>query len=594
MGGESKLIVDVEEHKTCAADIEAVCQGLDNIMTSLVQHLQTASTSGLEAGQSAETFSTFVNEIARLKGKLKDSGTSIKTTITEFLSAIDEADDLLFKNKGYKPFTDEEFRSCFAVVENTTSPSLDDGNSLSGFFSNLFDKIIKFFLNLEGIEVTVGNAESILRNNVENLKEQTVEKISTIKAGVRSADRTYRQTLKNQLDILKTYEQALRHIDSIVSSDTGTIDVSHLANLTLFLDQHDLLVSKPAVVTDDDVKVFADNVPGYFDSSTVIIGSVCAASIGQLVTSDFDRYRDTINSARDYFNAYSTDYTESHEEYQKYKDTFDQMLNLYNKYGSKWVDYYDGDKENAELFNKLVKKTGEISKKADDYVDIWFQLFCDMSESKEAFARFKNNCDLENARVQKALERVEALYNNEVDAYVFDTLEQIAQELKKEAIEKGSEAVAKAVGKAYESIVPGGAMEKIMTKLASTVVEKAFEEAPAVAQYDYILATQNSFDNAVANLKAAKPGTAGYDELVLTVREAFDNAKQARIDFFTTMAEGASGQQKSFYDLNIESLKTMSLDDVTAHKGISPGEYYGENANVFGYLLDGDVTVSFN
>ena len=60
------------------------------------------------------------------------------------------------------------------------------------------------------------------------------------------------------------------------------------------------------------------------------------------------------------------------------------------------------------------------------------------------------------------------------------------------------------------------------------------------------------------------------------------------------MAEGASGQQKSFYNLNIESLKTMSLDDVTAHKGISPGEYYGENANVFGYILDGDVTVSFN
>lgn len=588
MGGESKLIVDVEEHKACAADIEAVCQGLDSIMTSLVQYLQTASTSGLEAGQSAETFSTFVNEIARLKGKLKDSGISIKTTITEYLSAIDEADDLLFKNKGYKPFTDEEFRACFAVVENTTAPSLE-GNALLGFFSNLFNKIFKFINKLQDCEVTVGNNESILRNNVDNLKEQTVEKISTIKAGVRSADRTYRQTLKNQLDILKVYEQALRSIDSIVSSDTGTIDVSDLTNLTLFLNQHDLFVSKPAVITDDDVKTFADNVPGYFDSSTVIIGSVCAASIGQLVTSDFDRYRATINSARDYFNAYSTNYTESHKEYQKYKDAFDQMLKLYNKYGNKWVEHYDGDKENAELFNKLVKKTGEISKKADDYVDIWFQLFCDMSESKEAFARFKNNCDLENAGVQKALERVEALYNNEVDAYVFDTLEHIAQEVKKETIEKGSEAVAKA----YANIVPGGGMEQIMTKAASSVVEKAFAEAPAIAQYDYILATQNSFDNAVANLKAAIPGTAGYDELVLTVREAFDNAKQARIDFFTTMAEGTSGQQKSFYNLNIESLKTMSLDDVTAHKGISPGEYYGENANVFGYILDGDITVSF-
>ena len=103
MGGESKLTVDVEEHKACATDIEAVCQGLDSIMTSLVQYLNSASAIGLEAGQSAESFSTFVTEIARLKGKLKDSGTSIKTTITGFLGAIDDADDLLFKNKGYKP-----------------------------------------------------------------------------------------------------------------------------------------------------------------------------------------------------------------------------------------------------------------------------------------------------------------------------------------------------------------------------------------------------------------------------------------------------------------------------------------------------------
>ena len=39
-----------------------------------------------------------------------------------------------------------------------------------------------------------------------------------------------------------------------------------------------------------------------------------------------------------------------------------------------------------------------------------------MSESKEAFARFKANCDLNDEEVRKALERVEALYWNEVDA----------------------------------------------------------------------------------------------------------------------------------------------------------------------------------
>ena len=117
----------------------------------------------------------------------------------------------------------------------------------------------------------------------------------------------------------------------------------------------------------------------------------------------------------------------------------------------------------------------------------------------------------------------------------------------------------------------------------------AFAEAPAVAQHDWVLATQNSFDNAVSNLKAADPGSEGYDVLVQTVREAFDSAKQARIKFFTTMAKNSSGQEQRFYQLNLESVKTMSLDDVTRHRAVSPGEYYGEDHSVWGYIFEGDI-----
>lgn len=589
MGAEANLKVNVEELNTYAADLKAVCEKLDSVIELIIHELQTASKSGLESGQAAEAFSAFVSEISRLNGKLLESGTSVKSKITDFLEAIDDADELMFKNKGYKPFTDEEFRACFAVVENTTAPSFD-GNSLRGFFSKLIDKLFMLIWEkIANIEVTVGNDESILRSRVDKLKEKTVAKISTIKANVRLEDRIYRQALDNQRDILITYTQVLRHIDNIVSSDNGTIDLGELASIASFLDQQDLLMSDPEVLTDEDVKDFADNVDGYFDSSTAIVVCICDASIGQLVTSDFDRYRATVNEARDYFNTYSTNYVQSQEQYQKNKDIFDKMLSLYNKYGSKWVDHYDGDKKSAEMFNKLVKKTGEVSKKSEDYVNIWFQLFCDMSESREAFLRFKNNCELDNESVRKALERVEALYNNEVDAYVFDTLENIAQEVKKTTIEDGAEAVAKA----YAKIVPGGGMEKILTKIASGVVSKAFEEAPAVAMYDYILTTQNAFDNAVTVLKAATPDSVGYDELVLAVKETFDAAKNARIDFFTTMSKGASEQQKALYDLNIKSLKAMSLEDVVAHKGVHPSEYYGENASIFGYILDGDITASY-
>ena len=587
MSGEPNLIVDVEEYNACASDIQSVCQGMDSALTELIGHLQEACSSALESGQAAESFSSFVGQIARLKGTLEESGASIKSTITDFLDAIDDADDLLFSNKGYKPFTDKEFRACFAVVKNTTSPSIN-GMTIDGWFSKLLDALIKFIIQgLRGLNITVGNKDSVLRKNVENLKEQTVEKISTIKNGVHSADRAYRQKLKNQLDVLKIYEQALSQIDSILSTDGGTIDASGLTALSGFLDQYKLRAESPDVVTDEDVIDFSNNVSGYFESSTNVVCIACEESIGQLVTSDFDEYRTTVNSAMEYFNGYSLHYTISHEKYEKYKGELDKMLELYNKYGSKWVEQYDGDKERAEMFNKLVEKTSKLSKKADNYVDIWFPLFCDMSESKEAFARFKENCDLDDEEVRKALKRVEDLYNKEVDAFIGETLEQFVQEIEKKTV-KG---VAEAAANAYAKIAPGGGMKQIMSKLTSSILDRAFAEAPAVAQRDWVVTTNNSFNNAVANLKAASPGSEGYDELVQTVREAFDAAKQARIKFFTTMAKNSSGQVKRFYELNLESVKSMSLDDVSPHIAVSPGEYYGTDSNIFGYIMDGEVSV---
>ena len=589
MGGEANLTVDVEELNTCATDIKSVCKGLDDVMESMVQHLRAASNIGLESGQSAESFSTFVSEIARLNGWLDDIGSSIASVITGFLDAIDDSDDMLFENKGYKPFTDEEFEACYAVAE-VTNDYAADGFSITGLISSLINKLMSLIWKSAGWEVTVGNDESILRKAFEDLKEQTVEKLTTIKAGVRSTDRTARQDLTRQLVLLKVYKQALKQIESILDFDSGVIDSSSLVTLSRLIKEGNLLTGSIYAVTDENVKAFADNddTKGYFNSSTVVIGSICAASLGNWLASDFDDYRATVNAALDYFNSYSSHYTESHEQYEKRKGEFDQMLALYNKYGNKWTDYYYGDKDKAEMFNKLVKKTGEVSKKADDYVDIWFHLFCDMSESQEAFARFKENYDLNDPEVRKALQRVENLYSGEVDAFVFETLEKISQEVKFEAIEKGTEAVAKV----YAKIMPGGGMEQIMTKVTSSVLDRAFAEAPAVAQYDWVVTTQNTFDNAIADLRAATPGTEGYDTLLKTVRESFDCAKAARIKFFTTMAENSSGQQKRFYELNLESIKTMSLDDVSKHTAISPEEFYGENSSYFGYILDGDISVT--
>lgn len=171
MGVEANLKVNVEELNTCALGIKTACEKLDGVIAVLNQELQAANEIGLESGQSAEAFSMFVKKISQLNGKLLEAGSSFKSTITEFLDEIDDADDLMFKNKGYKPFTDEEFRACFAVVENTTVPSLD-GNSLRGFISKLLDKLIKLIWNAADMDVTVGNDESILRSKVNNPKRK--------------------------------------------------------------------------------------------------------------------------------------------------------------------------------------------------------------------------------------------------------------------------------------------------------------------------------------------------------------------------------------------------------------------------------------
>lgn len=46
-----------------------------------------------------------------------------------------------------------------------------------------------------------------------------------------------------------------------------------------------------------------------------------------------------------------------------------------------------------------------------------------------------------------------------------------------------------------------------MPKVTSRVLVRAFAEATAGAQYDWIVTTQNTFDNAIADLRAATPGT---------------------------------------------------------------------------------------
>lgn len=263
MGGKANLIVNVEEFNACAADIYAVCCGLDQAMCSLVQHLQSASATGLEAGESAESFSAFASEIARLNGKLEESGANIQSLIPGFLSAIDAADDLLFENTGYKPFTDDEFDACFAVINNTSAPSVND---LGSWLSNLYEKLLRFIYRITTIKETVNTDNSILANSIDNLKEVSFRKITAIRTDVRTADSTYSRQLKNQLKVLSLYSQALTIIDGVLTSEGGTIDTSSLSLLSSCNNSLDAYISSIG----EDATIFDSLAYG---ASAVVLGT---------------------------------------------------------------------------------------------------------------------------------------------------------------------------------------------------------------------------------------------------------------------------------------------------------------------------------
>lgn len=52
--------------------------------------------------------------------------------------------------------------------------------------------------------------------------------------------------------------------------------------------------------------------------------------------------------------------------------------------------------------------------------------------------------------------------------------------------------------------------------------------------------------------------------------------KRLKLSSLPQWQKSLFGQQKRFYELNLELIKTMSLDDVLKHIAISPEEFYGE------------------
>lgn len=555
------LIVGVTYYNNRAVSVKTCCNEYEALLKKYLGYLKKLNEEGIVCGKTADVLAQFIIQVEEAQNLISEIGTDYSREILAFLADIDKADGVLFKNKGRKILTDNEFTSAMFVTNVELS------------FKGFFNYIVGIFSNF--LADKIGNQQTAMAKRVKELGETTRSDLSKIQCDVRLVDKRYSKRLRNLYNELIAFKKILNKILEIVTPRAGGFTAKNISDLKLLIEDAEKfrkeVVKNPEYdnATDDDVKYFADNISGFFNKSTSGIRAICEESLAQYFITDFEKYRTTVNAAKEYFNSFSNSYTVSKANFDDVKKNVDDMLALYNKYGDRWINHCE-NKEQAKLFNEMIKKFSKISKASDRYVDIWYQMFFDMSESKAALDRFKANCDMTDENVKKAVERVEALYNKEMSAYLNETAEEFKRKMAQDGIENGAKAVANSLSE----------KNKLVGKLAEKIIEEAFAEMPGVAMYDWINATDVAFDNAIAKLKLADEGSAEYDVLVKSAREAFDAAKKARLDFYKVMLKSAkSKSDKNYYNYCIAEMKNASFSDSAVLNVMPKSMFDGSNYN---------------
>lgn len=559
----NNLVVGVTYYTNRSNSVKKTCKKYELLLKNYIKYLNDLNEKGIVTGKTAEVLVLFIKQVESAKDLITDIGNDYSKKILSFLSDIDKADDKLFKNKGRKYLTDEEFNNARAVAKlELTLKSFFDGSWLNyKIWSGVAEKLV--------------NQESQMMKRVKDLNEYTKRELSVIQGNCKAVDQKYSKQLMNVNKELNNYNSIIKKIALIASPNANNFNEKNISQLKKLIKEakkfHREIVKNPEYekISDDDVKYFSDNVVGYFSKSTNAIRAICEDSLANLFLTDFEKYRTTVNEAKTYFNSYSKDYVQSKEKFDAAKKQVDEMLDLYKKHGSSWIEYY-ADKEKAEMFNKILEKGGKLSKKSDTYKDIWYQFFFDMSESKDVLERFKQNCDMSNENVKKAIERIEKLYDKDVNAYLQESIE----EFERSALKKGEKAAADSLVKALKS------QNKIVGSLYEKVFDQAFAEMPAVAEYDWVESTNTTLNNAVEKLKKTSTDSSDYADRVKAVREAFDASKKEQMKFFKAMISNAKSEtDKNYYQYCYDTIYNSSLNDLSSLDIMYESEYSGSNYN---------------
>lgn len=539
------LIVGVTYYTNRINSVKKCCSDYEKIFDAYIKYLNEMKDTAIVSGETAKALAEFIKQVESLKGDIEEIGKRYAKNIESFLKDIDTADDKLFKNKGRKILTEKEFNNAVAVAKIEFS--------ISRFFKSIFFVDLIFKKTSEELS----DKESKMAQRVKDLNQYTRKELGKIQTNCKIVDAKYNRRLRNIYKELYYYKTVINKITDILAIEGNSITSENVANLRKYIEyikkfkKSVKLDPECSIIADEDVKMFADNIDNYFEKSVDQILGIRDSAISAMLLTDFEKYRTTLNNARDYFNKFSKEYVQSKEKFDAAKAKVDKLFSLYKKYGKDFKKYCENSKE-AEIFDKIISKAGDLSKKSDKYIDIWYQLFFDMSESQEALQRFKGNCDMSNENVRKAIERLEALYDKNVDAYLNDTIETYEKML----IEKGKSAAADALVEYLKS------KNKLVGFLGEKVINQIFAEIPAMAECEWVETTAKALNSAINNLRNTPQDSPEFKERVKSVREAFNAAKQAQLKFFKAMkAVAKTDDEEEYYQYCYDTVNNASMDD---------------------------------
>ena len=573
MGYKAKdLVVGVTYYNNRICSVEKCCNSLENSLDEYRKLLVESNKNAILEGKTSETLSAYIESVKKINGIIKSLGTEYKKTICDFLGDIDTADDLLYDSSftGRKYFTDDEFARTDRIVSHQPF-------SLENFGNWIIQGVLECYWRYSKDNV------SRLASRVNNLDEKTARKLNAIKKNVRRVDSSYKFKLKTLKEAFDTVESILKTMNEIVNPDLSYFNIEKIKELDKSINSLVLLsvlIEKHDLVTDDSIIAFArdaDEAIEYFSAIDGVFANYMEKHSDMFTV---NKYTTIKNEMLDTFNQYSSDYVFSKQKYEEYKKQFDEYIDAIKKYGDEWTKHVDGDASMLDSFIKGLGKGADgiknFEKYAADYVDVLYQLFFSMEESKLALQSFKANCDMSDKTVKAAFEHLESLYNKELIAFIEEIQEQIINDewsTVKNLLNKGP------------LIVIGYAINGIGTYWENHNID---DQMDAISLYSWVNESGKAYENAIRKLSEANKTDANYNELISNLRYCFDIAKKAKLSMLKCMIEGASDWEKDYYKYCYNQVNTASMNDESSLLIMSKEEYksYGNNNNPLDSLQD--------